>query len=138
MFATEGCVSQGLAALCAYESQIPKVAKSKIKGLESSYGMSTPDAHDYFRVHIEADREHSRVERELLESTLNTKDSRDLTESVDAVLDSLRGLLSGVCQRDGIACRCARRFATPGYDSLGCALDVLIPSRFRQSRQVNQ
>jgi pyrroloquinoline-quinone synthase len=99
-----GSVAQGLAALYAYESQIPKVAESKIAGLESFYGMNTPGALAYFRVHIEADREHSRVERQLLESTLNAEDSRDVAESVDAVLDSLWGLLSGVCRRHGIEC----------------------------------
>jgi pyrroloquinoline-quinone synthase len=99
-----GGVAQGLASLYAYESQIPKVAESKIEGLQNFYGMSTPDAIDYFRVHIEADREHSRVERELLESTLNAEDERAVTESIDAVLDSLWGLLSGVCRRHGVEC----------------------------------
>lgn len=99
-----GSVAQGLAALYAYESQIPKVAESKIEGLESFYGMSSPDALAYFRVHIEADREHSRVERKLLESTLESNDSRDVVEAVDTVLNSLWGLLSGVCWRHGIEC----------------------------------
>ena len=100
----EGSVAQGIAALYAYESQIPKVAESKIEGLQNFYGMNTPDALDYFRVHIEADREHSRVERELLESNLNTEDSEGVTQAVEAVLDSLWNLLSGVCRRHGIEC----------------------------------
>lgn len=99
-----GSVAQGLAALYAYESQIPEVSESKIKGLESFYGMGGSDAVNYFRVHIEADREHSRVERELLESTLNEENLPGVTHSVDAVLDSLWNLLSGVCKRHGIEC----------------------------------
>lgn len=100
----EGSVAQGIAALYAYESQIPKVAESKIGGLEKFYGLDTPDALGYFRVHIEADREHSRVERELLESSLNTEDARNVTEAVDTILNSLWDLLSGVCRRHDIEC----------------------------------
>lgn len=99
-----GSVTQGLAGLYAYESQIPNVAESKIEGLESFYGMTDPNALAYFRVHIQADREHSRVERELLESTLKPEESREVTKSVDAILNSLWGLLSGVCNRHGIEC----------------------------------
>jgi pyrroloquinoline-quinone synthase len=100
----EGSVAQGIAALYAYESQIPKVAESKIDGLVNFYGLDTAEALDYFRVHIEADREHSRVERELLESTVKAEDAPSVTESVDAVLNSLWKLLSGVCRRHGIEC----------------------------------
>ena len=99
-----GSVAQGLAALYAYESQIPKVAESKIEGLEKFYGLNTPEALDYFRVHIQADQEHSRVERELLQSTLSAEDAPAVTESVDEVLNSLSDLLSGVCRRHGIDC----------------------------------
>jgi pyrroloquinoline-quinone synthase len=100
----EGSVARGIAALYAYESQIPQVAESKIEGLETFYGLNMPDALDYFRVHIEADREHSRVERELLESTLTPEDTPDATKAVDTVLNSLWDLLSGVCRRHAIEC----------------------------------
>lgn len=100
----EGSVAQGIAALYAYESQIPKVAKSKIEGLEKFYGLNTPDALGYFQVHIEADREHSLVERKLLQSTLNEENTPSVKQSVDTVLNSLWELLSGVCRRHGIEC----------------------------------
>lgn len=100
----DGSVASGLAALYAYESQIPKVAESKIDGLEKFYGLNTPDAVDYFRVHIDADREHSKVERELLESTMNEEESSHAEKAVEAVLDSVWGLLSAVCHRHGIRC----------------------------------
>lgn len=66
--------------------------------------MHTPDALDYFRVHIEAGREHAHVEQELLESTLNGEDSREVPESVEAALNSLWSLLSGVCRLHGMEC----------------------------------
>ena len=53
-----GTTAEGLAALYAYESQIPAVAESKIHGLEAFYGIHDSESLAYFRVHIEADREH--------------------------------------------------------------------------------
>jgi pyrroloquinoline-quinone synthase len=100
----EGSVASGLAALYAYESQIPKVAESKIEGLEKFYGLNTPEALDYFRVHMEADREHSQVERKLLESTLNEDEAGNAETAANSVLDSIWGLLSAVCHRHGIHC----------------------------------
>ena len=100
----DASVAQGIAALYAYETQIPKVAESKIEGLESFYGLNTSEALDYFRVHIEADREHSRVERELLKATLDEENVPSVEASVDTVLNSLWDLLSGVCRRHGIEC----------------------------------
>jgi pyrroloquinoline-quinone synthase len=61
-----GSCAEGLAALYAYESQIPAVCESKIDGLKKHYGFTNPGQYQYFTVHIEADREHSAAEREML------------------------------------------------------------------------
>jgi pyrroloquinoline-quinone synthase len=99
-----GSVAEGLAALYAYESQIPQVAESKIKGLETFYGLNDSKALGYFQVHIEADKEHSRVERQLLKSTLDPENASEVNSAVDIVLDRLWDLLSAVCERHAIAC----------------------------------
>ena len=65
----DGTTAEGLAALYAYESQIPAVSESKIDGLKKHYGFNDPKAYEYFSVHVEADREHSAAEREMLRST---------------------------------------------------------------------
>ena len=49
--------AEGLAALYAYESQIPSICESKIDGLKKHYGFTKPEHYEYFTVHIEADRE---------------------------------------------------------------------------------
>src|SRR4051812_40355041 len=59
----DGSVLEGLAALYAYESQIPAVSESKIEGLRKHYGMNDPEAYRYFSVHIEADKKHAAIER---------------------------------------------------------------------------
>jgi pyrroloquinoline-quinone synthase len=94
----------GLAALYAYESQIPAVAESKIDGLRKFYGLDNPRGLAYFKVHIDADKEHSAVERCLLESTLDSDNHFSANKSADRVLDALWEMLSGVCRRHNIAC----------------------------------
>lgn len=96
--------AQGLAALYAYESQIPAVAESKIDGLKKHYGFSDPKGYEYFSVHVEADREHSAAERAMLQEHVTEENADSVKESVDRVLNALWDLLSGVCHRHAIAC----------------------------------
>src|SRR6478672_1406385 len=81
----DGSTAQGLAALYAYESQIPAVAESKIDGLRRHYGIDSPRALAYFDVHIQADQEHSRVERDLLAYYVNETNAAAVMESVEKV-----------------------------------------------------
>ena len=97
-------IAQGLAALYAYESQIPAICESKIEGLNKHYGFTNPKDYQYFSVHIEADREHSAAERKMLESFVNKGNFESIKASVNRVLDTLWEMLSGVCRRHAIAC----------------------------------
>jgi pyrroloquinoline-quinone synthase len=63
---------EGLAALYAYESQIPAVAKAKIDGLAAWYGITAPRDVAFFSVHMTADVQHSQTARELLETLCDT------------------------------------------------------------------
>lgn len=58
---------EGVAALYAYESQVPEIARSKREGLEKFYQMDSPRAVAYFSVHEKADVEHSEAERRILQ-----------------------------------------------------------------------
>ena len=97
-------VAAGIAALYSYESQIPEVAKTKIAGLETHYGIRDDETLAYFRVHQEADVEHAAVERGLLARHLSDADAGDAAEASQAALDAVWNLLSGVCARHAIAC----------------------------------
>jgi pyrroloquinoline-quinone synthase len=92
----------GIAALYAYESQIPKIAKTKIEGLKKHYGMDSDEAIEYFRVHMEADKEHAAIEKQLLETYLNEENISEISSEVTVVLKSLWDLLSAVCERHQI------------------------------------
>lgn len=101
---SQGDFADGLAALYAYESQIPAVSESKIDGLVRHYHFSDPESYRYFTVHIEADREHAAVERKLLAQNISSENHDRVTAAVDRTLDALWELLSGVCRRHAIAC----------------------------------
>jgi pyrroloquinoline-quinone synthase len=100
----DGSTAQGLAALYAYESQIPEICESKIDGLKKHYGFTDPKHYEYFSVHIEADREHSSAERKMLRDQIGKQNLKSVKISVNRVLDALWGMLSGVCRRHAIAC----------------------------------
>lgn len=96
--------AEGLAALYAYESQIPAICESKIDGLKKFYGFIDPKGYEYFSVHIEADKEHSATEREMLSEQIDDQNASKVRASVNRVLDVLWEMLSGVCRRHAIAC----------------------------------
>src|SRR5207244_5065161 len=99
-----GSTAEGLAALYAYESQIPAICESKIDGLRRHYGIDDPEYYRYFSVHIEADREHAAAERAMLGSYMDGRNAKTVLKSVQRVLDALWEMLSGVCRRQAIAC----------------------------------
>jgi pyrroloquinoline-quinone synthase len=100
----DGSTAEGLAALYAYESQIPAICESKIDGLKKHYGFADPKHYEYFSVHIEADRAHSAAEQKLLGGYVDNQNFESARASVNRVLDALWEMLSGVCRRHAIAC----------------------------------
>jgi len=97
-------VAEGVAALYAYESQIPEVSETKIEGLKKHYAVSDPRTLAYFDVHIEADKEHAAVERRLLSELVTEENAEAVRQSVGQTLDALYEMLNGVCRRHDIAC----------------------------------
>ncbi|KIC75250.1 PqqC-like protein [Neochlamydia sp. EPS4] len=96
--------AEGIASLYAYESQIPSICISKIKGLKEHYGMQEPSHWKYFSVHIEADKEHAAVERKLLERYANKSNEALIAASVERTLLVLWNFLSSLCTRYQLAC----------------------------------
>ena len=100
----DGSTAEGLAALYAYESQIPAICESKVDGLKRHYGFTDPKHYEYFSVHIGADREHSAAERTMLNSYVDNHNIDKVRAAAHRVLDALWEMLSGVCRRHAIAC----------------------------------
>jgi len=56
-----------VAAMYAYEAELPKISRTKIDGLKKFYGLAGKDATEYFEIHEEADVRHAQVWRDILQ-----------------------------------------------------------------------
>lgn len=100
----EGSVAEGLAALYAYESQIPEISRTKREGLAAFYGIDEAEAVRFFTVHEEADVWHRRVEREALGRVAATEEDRQKAlAAAGRCLDALNRALDGVLRENGLA-----------------------------------
>lgn len=88
-------VAEAVAALYAYESQVPEIATTKIDGLKKFYGITDPRGLAYFEVHEEADKAHRAAWREWLEQNASGNEEQILASTNEA-LDALWGALSAV------------------------------------------
>src|SRR5947208_6415397 len=71
-------VAEAVAALYAYESQVPEIATTKVDGLNRFYGINDNKATAYFAVHEEADKAHRAAWRNWLAE--NASDRKDGVE----------------------------------------------------------
>ena len=88
-------VAESVAALYAYESQVPEIAATKIEGLKKFYGIDKPADLAYFTVHEQADREHRAQWRNWLEQHASGSEEEILATTNEA-LDALWGALDAV------------------------------------------
>lgn len=95
--ARDGALHEGLAALYAYESQIPAVAKAKIEGLAQNYAISADRDIAFFRVHMDADVVHSETSRSILRELCDTPEKAAAADAAaKRTLDALYGFLDSV------------------------------------------
>jgi len=98
--ASEGTPEEALAAFYAYESQVPRVAQEKERGLRAMYGADDKSC-AYFSLHATADVYHSRVWRTQLEKRIATH-----PETTDAALDAAENAARALWRAlDGIEAR---------------------------------
>jgi pyrroloquinoline-quinone synthase len=80
--ASEGSCEDALAAFYTYESQVPRIAQEKERGLREMYGADDKTC-GYFTLHATADVFHSNVWRKQLEKRVEAH-----PETADAALDA--------------------------------------------------
>ena len=89
----------GLAALHAFESQVPEIAAVKIEGLAKFYGMKNPVDYEFFTVHQKADVYHSQTEWSLIEQFADTAEKQAaVLTATQQTCDALWGFLDGIYQ----------------------------------------
>ena len=81
---SRGSFPEGLAALFAYEYQVPEVAASKIDGLVKHYGISDGRSLEFFRVHLKADVYHSRACAKMLDELSPADQEKARTAALEA------------------------------------------------------
>jgi len=98
-------IAEGVAAIYAYERQVPDVAPSKIDGLAKHYGISDGPALTFFKVHGELDVEHSGEEREMLGELASAEgvDEERVSAAAQRALDAWWNFLSAVYQPEAEA-----------------------------------
>ena len=92
----EAPVEAGVAALYAYERQVPQVASAKIDGLKKHFDVDDPRALKFFVVHGVLDIEHSGAEREMLGKLTADTDPAPVEQATEKALDAWWNFLSAV------------------------------------------
>ncbi len=89
--------AEGIAALYAYESQIPEISTTKIDGLKKFYDMDNENALIFFQVHEHADEIHRTVTRDALARLCKTDAQKQAAlDSAREAADAFNLLLDGV------------------------------------------
>ena len=88
-------VAEAVAALYAYEAQVPEISTTKIEGLQKFYGVQSPKGLAYFTVHEHADKAHREAWRGWLEEHAHG-DEEEILATTNEALDALWGALDAV------------------------------------------
>jgi pyrroloquinoline-quinone synthase len=78
-------LEEAVAAMYAYEMELPKISRSKIDGLKKLYGMASEDATKYFEIHEEADVRHAHVWREILQRIPSEKHEAAINAAIESL-----------------------------------------------------
>jgi pyrroloquinoline-quinone synthase len=97
MVASEGTPEEALAAFYAYESQVPRVAREKDRGLRELYG-ADEKTRAYFTLHTTADVYHSQVWRKQLEKRIaeNPENAEKALVAAETAAQKLWKALDGI------------------------------------------
>ncbi|MGA2696472.1 MAG: iron-containing redox enzyme family protein [Terriglobales bacterium] len=95
--ATEAAPAEALAAFYAYESQVPRVAQEKARGLKEMYGADEKTC-GYFTLHTTADVYHSNVWKNQLGKQVeaNPEIAEEALNAAEAAAKSLWNALDGI------------------------------------------
>ena len=102
--AQEAPIAAAFGALFAYESQVPRIAYEKLKGLKQHYAADDRTC-SYFALHMKADVHHSNVWRRII-STLVEQDDLNAAEALEGVSRAAQAQ----CGRRSMASSASGRF----------------------------
>ena len=82
---TERSLEEAVAAMYAYEKELPKISKSKIEGLKRFYGVQSNEATKYLEIHEEVDLRHSEVWKSILKTIPEEKQECALNATISSL-----------------------------------------------------
>lgn len=89
---------EGVAAMYAYEAEIPRISQTKLDGLKQYYNMTDDDATEYQRIHSTVDIRHAAVWRRML-AQMPAGRHEDVFNAAISSLVAQNTLLDAVCDR---------------------------------------
>lgn len=92
---TERSLEEAVAAMYAYEKELPKISRSKIDGLKKFYGVQSDEATKYLEIHEEVDVRHSEVWKNILKTIPEEKQECALNAAISS-LEAQNKLLDSV------------------------------------------
>ena len=92
---TERSLEEAVAAMYAYEKELPKISRSKIDGLKKFYRVQSNEATKYLEIHEEVDLRHSEVWKNILKTIPEEKQERALNAAISS-LEAQNKLLDSV------------------------------------------
>jgi pyrroloquinoline-quinone synthase len=87
---------EGLAAMYAYEAQVPAVSLEKIRGLVENYGFQRDASLQFFEEHSTLDEEHSAREAAGIIAHTGLQDEPAVESALQKALDAWWGFLDGL------------------------------------------
>jgi len=77
---------EGVAAMYAYEAEIPKISRTKLDGLGKYYNITGEDATEYQRIHESVDVKHAAVWRNILEELPSSRHDDLFTAAISSLI----------------------------------------------------
>ena len=98
--------AEGLASLYTYESQIPEIAETKIRGLKNHYGVTSKEGLEFFEVHKAAGVYH-RLACEKLLDAMSKEEQEEAEKSALSTAKYLWNFLTGIAVKHNIPMQAA-------------------------------
>jgi pyrroloquinoline-quinone synthase len=93
---SESSFEEAVAALYAFEKELPKISETKLDGLVKFYGITDNESNEYFRIHKEIDIYHTKIWENIIKESADDKKEKMLNAAIislkaqNRLLDSVK------------------------------------------------
>lgn len=93
---SESSFEEAVAALYAFEKELPRISETKLDGLVKFYGITDDESSEYFKIHKEIDIYHSKIWENIIKESTDDKNDKMLNAAIislkaqNRLLDSVK------------------------------------------------